>query len=299
MIVRPHQTWVDSAMTEATVFGIDPTDRFAVMGGNMHSLWGYVHFRANHLKSSCVGVEKINLDNLRAISQARVSVIYGVPDLVATMLRLCKRHSIQLPSVRMILLGGGAVLPHFPVDHLGSICPMAKAFRFYGTAETSFIGHAPLQGYYTAFPGVHIDIDQDQVIWVKSALTTSPHEWISTGDIGRWVTDQIFDVLGRKSRQIQVKGQKYSVEPVEQALVRAFELPHLAMVQDDDGRVHCVIASDESTPSLSQINQEIRAFDPKIPSVRSLLVLPLLRWPLSQSGKTDFSVLQQLLQGEI
>ena len=298
-IIRPRQTWIDSAITEATVFGIGPTDRFAVLGGQSHSLWSYAHFRADHLGSSCVGVQRVNRANLRPLAEARVTVIYGVPDLVAVMFRLCKRDSIQLPSVRTVLLGGGPVSPNFPTDHLQHICPMASTHRFYGCAETSFIAHAPLQGHYTPFPGVQVRIDDDQVIWVKSALTVSPSDWIATEDIGRWIDDHTFDVLGRKSRQIQVKGQKHIVEPVERALIGALALSHLALLQDAQGKVHCVMASDEYAPSLKQINQAIRAIDSKFPLVRSAEALPRSQWPLNPGGKTDWVALTQRLQGKI
>ncbi len=297
-IVRPRQTWIDSATTEATVFGIGPTDRFAILGGQNHSLWSYAHFRADYLKSSCIGVQRVNRANLHLLAEIGVTVIYGVPEMVAAMLRLCKQDSIHLFSVRRILLGGGPVLPNFPTDQLQHACPMASTHRFYGSAETSFIAHAPFQGHYTPFPGVQVRIDDDQVIWVKSALTVSPPDWVATEDFGRWVDHQTFDVLGRKSRQVKVKGQKYIVEPVEHALISALKVSHLALLQDVQGRLHCVMASDEYVPSLKRINQAIRAVDSKFPLARSADVLPRSQWPLNQGGKTDWVALTQWLWGK-
>lgn len=296
-VVRSRQTWIDSAITEAAVFGISPTDRFAVLGGAQHSLWGYAHFRSDYLGALCVGVQKISLANLRTLLESSVTVIYGVPDLVGTMLRLCKHHSIQLPSVRRILLGGGPVLPRFPVDHLHQICPVAITHRFYGATETSFIGHASLHGYYVAFPRVQVRIDDDQMMWVQSPFTVAPCEWIATGDLGRWVGQKAFEVLGRSSRQIQVKGKKYAVEPIEQALMDAFVVTHLALVQDAKGRVNCVVASEESPPALNRINHIVQFVSPGFPLARLVHVLPLSKWPLTQSGKTDWVALAGWLQG--
>ena len=50
------ETWVNSAEAEAQAFGITAQDRFAVLGSELHSLWGYAHFRAELVGTPCVGV---------------------------------------------------------------------------------------------------------------------------------------------------------------------------------------------------------------------------------------------------
>jgi long-chain acyl-CoA synthetase len=310
------QTWVKSAEVEAQAFGLTAQDRFAVLGSELHSLWGYVHFRAELVGAPCVGVSSQVLSSLRAEilqqwdTQAP-TVLYGVPELVATFARLLQRQRRAAPSVRLLLLGGGPVSPAFPMKLVASVFPAACLWSFYGTAETSFVGYRQLgaceQGHlqeaYQPFPSVEIDIrvggDAGELgeICVKSPMTITPEAWVNTCDLGGWADGGRFYLLGRANRQLVIKGEKHLVEPVEEALMRQFGMERLALLADDLGQVCCLMVSSGGEALLiEQVNAVMRSFDPKLPGVRQVIALRAEDWPLTPAGKTNFLALQTWLK---
>jgi long-chain acyl-CoA synthetase len=240
------------------------------------------------------------------------TVLYGVPELVATFARLLQRQRRAAPSVRLLLLGGGTVSPAFPMKLVGSVFPAACLWSFYGTAETSFLGYRRLPGtfgqshlqeVYQPFPSVEIDIrlegDTGGVgeIWVKSPMTITPDGWVNTGDLGQWASDGGFRVLGRANRQLVIKGEKHLVEPVEETLMRQFGLERLALMADDLGQVCCLmVSSGGEALLLEQVNEAMQSLDRTLIGVRRVIALKAEDWPLTPAGKTNFLALQQRLK---
>ena len=349
---RPIQTWVTSAQLEAQAFGLMAQDRFAVLGSEHHSLWGYVHFRAAQLAAPCVGLSASDIaawsaSALQQWNAVAPTVLYGVPESVATFARQLHRHAQSALSVRMLLLGGGPVSPSFPTSLMQSIFPNASLWSFYGTAETSFVGyqrldladegseHAEDQGRakgihagqstqpgsvpsevppFVLFTSVELDIRTEAnssgigEIWVRSPMTITPQSWVNTGDLGRWADGGSFHLLGRATRQLVVKGEKYLVEPIEQALMQRFELARVALLANSQGQVSCVIVGrsgegEAAKPvpanwvSLEQVNAACRDHDPSFPGVRRVITLMAKDWPITSAGKTDFVALRGLLEG--
>jgi long-chain acyl-CoA synthetase len=268
---RPIETWVTSAL----------------LGNPSQSLWGYVHFRAAQLAAPCVSLSASDIavwspNPLQEWNAISPTVLYGVPELVATFARQLQRHARSALSVRMLLLGGGPVSPSFPMSLMQSIFPNASLWSFYGTAETSFIGYRrldlgdqdsppaggrrPAQVSQSAkpdhsgarsrealpfvlFPSVEVDIraaeDEGDLgeIWVRSPMTITPEAWVNTGDLGRSVDGGGLQLLGRAARQLVLKGNKRVVEPIEQALMQRLGLAHVALLANSEGRVCCLIVS--------------------------------------------------------
>ena len=315
-LLRPMETWVNSAEAEAQAFGITAQDRFAVLGSELHSLWGYAHFRAELVGAPCLGVpsrvlSSLKVETLQQWDAQAPTVLYGVPELVATFARLLQRRRTAAPSVRLLLLGGGPVASAFPMQLVAAVFPAACLWSFFGTAETSFVGYRQLgaceQGHlqevYHPFPSVEIDIrvkgDTGGVgeIWVKSPMTIMPEAWVNTEDLGQSASDGGFRVLGRANRQLVIKGEKHLVEPVEEALMRQFGLERLALLADDLGQVCCLMVSSGGEALLiEQVNAVMRSFDPKLPGVRQVIAFRAEDWPLTPAGKTNFLALQPWLK---
>jgi long-chain acyl-CoA synthetase len=311
------ETWVKSAEAEAQAFGLTAQDRFAVLGSELHSLWGYAHFRAELVGAPCVGVSAQVLsshksETLQQWDAQAPTVLYGVPELVATFARLLQRQRRAALSVRLLLLGGGPVSPAFPTKLIAAVFPAARLWSFYGTAETSFVGYRRLPGTseqghlqeaYQPFPSGQVDIrvegDTGGVgeIWVKSPMTITPDVWVNTGDLGQWASDGGFRLLGRANRQLVIKGEKHLVEPVEEALMRQFGLERLALMADDLGQVCCLmVSSGGEARSLEQVNEAMRSLDRTLPGVRRVIALKAEDWPITPAGKTNFLALQQRLK---
>jgi long-chain acyl-CoA synthetase len=315
---RPIETWVTSAQMEGQAFGLSAQDRFAVLGSEHHSLWDYVHFRAEQLAAPCVGltVSEIAAWSPRSPHQWNAvspTVLYGVPELVVTLARQLQRYAQPALNVRMLLLGGGPVSPSFPMSLMQPIFPSASFLSFYGTAETSFIGYRRLEApTYALFPAVELDIRAERdgggigEIWVRSPMTITPEAWVNTGDLGSWADGGRLHLLGRANRQLVVKGEKHLVEPLEEALMRQFGLERVALLANSQGQVCCLIADcsgetgvggPESAHELSlkQVNAAYRDHAPNFPGVRRVIMLTSKEWPNTLAGKTDFVALRKFL----
>ena len=284
---------------------------------------------------------------LQKWSAVAPTALYGVPELVATFARQLQRHAQPALSVRMVLLGGGPVSPSFPTSLMQSVFPNASLLSFYGTAETSFVGYqrldlddqdSPSRGGkrpaqvsqsakpdhsgarsrealpFVLFPSVELDIRAERdgggigEIWVRSPMTITPEKWVGTGDLGRRADGGRFHLLGRAARQLVIKGEKYLVEPIEQALMQRFELAPVALLANSQGQVCCLVAgcSGEAGaggsapvhgPSLEQVNAACRDRDPAFPGVRRVITLTAKDWPTTLAGKTNFVALKGLLEG--
>ncbi len=308
LLLRAPETWIKSAATEAQVFGITDGERYAVLGHPDHSLWAYAHFRAALHSNSCLGLTRLNRTALQELQAFEPTVLHGVPELVRAMANLAVRAVEPLPSVRLLLMGGGPMPPLFSDGLVKAAFPKAQVWTFYGAAETSFMGYAkPLQPF-RPFPTVQIQIQDGGLIWVKSPMTMSPDEWVNTGDLGQWVdepdllTSHFFRVIGRASRQLPVKGRKFAVEPVEHVLKQIFGLECLALVTDAHGLIclaHTVEKDGaltnppEQVMTLERVNHCIRQQSAEFPLVRRLIGLPKGDWPVTTAGKIDWSALSQ------
>ncbi len=293
---RSIQSWTHSARVEATVFGLGPTDRFAVLGDPDHSLWAYAQFRAKLIGREFLGLRKPDEPNLTQLQSSRSTVLYGVPELVVSVARRLAKSHKTLPSIRCILLGGGSLPTRAPLDLIRRIFPKADIWMFYGSAEASFIGYAAPGQPYKAFPEVELEIRDDKSIWVRSPMTVSPGAWVNTGDLGCWGESGRFEIIGRVSRQLQLKGKKYLTEPMEHRLSTGLDLDRVALLQDRSGHVCCICARSGPAlefpdPTLVRVNQLIRECDPDFPLVRRIQTLAFGAWPLTRSGKTNWRAL--------
>ncbi len=314
-LARPTDTWLQSALAERQVFGLEEADRFAVLGHPDHSLWAYVRFRAQIGSSAFLGVSQFNSKSIQDLNRFQPTVLYGVPELVMTAARLLTRTNQTFASVRLVLLGGGPVPVGFSERTLRKTFPNAEVWTFYGTAESSFIGVARLFEPYRCFPSVKVQIRDEGEIWVRSPMTISPDEWINTGDLGRWADsaggmnksrERLFQVVGRASRQLMVKGVKHPVEEVEKVLMQAFQhrlgLDRVALIADNRGVIFLVISPPtevgpvyDATLSigLEEVNALIQQNFQGFPVVRRLVALRASDWPITAAGKTNWHALRQ------
>lgn len=298
-ILRPLSTWQKSTQLETQVFGLLPSDRFAVLGSPSHSLWAYAHFRAGLIGSPCMGCTVLSATGVESLTHHRPTVIYGVPEMVLALSKVFSRVKQVMGSARLLLLGGGPWPAIAPPEALRASFPNARFMTFYGSAEASFIAFGELTKPLQPFPGVDVNIRADGAIWVRSPLTFLPGDWIDTSDLGRWLGNDRFEVLGRADRQLQVKGTKWAVEPLERALSQTLGLGRLALLQDSSRHVVCVIDGTDADPlpgpSLFELNNSLRQQFPNSPSIRRVHVVQTGQWPTTAAGKTDWSALRAVI----
>ena len=123
----------------------------------------------------------------------------------------------------------------------------------------------------------------------------------ATGDLGRWTATGDLEFLGRKDRQVKVRG--YRIEPgeIELALqaqpgVRAA----VAAALDDGGSTRLVawIVPDTMFPGVAAIRKRLLDVLPEymVPALSGFAVID--RLPLTRTGKVDLSALKPPGQGE-
>ena len=135
IIHRTMASWIASFEVNAAQFSLSPQDSLAVLGELSHSLALY-----GVVEGIFLGLDTYVLAGITpqaqagALRQHRISVLYATP----TQLRLLCKTGIDLPELRLILSGGGA-LDATTSSNIRKLCPNAALHQFYGAAETSFI----------------------------------------------------------------------------------------------------------------------------------------------------------------
>lgn len=303
-ILRSVESWSESILRETRVFELGTDESYAVLGSPKHSLWAYVHFRALHQGSLCIGISKFHSRTMTPLLESGATALYSIPQLATLLLKSLKRNAQVIPSVRKLILGGSALPRTFPWSLQKEVLPNAEVLIFYGAAETSFIGYSKTGLAYQPFPDVHFDIRQDQLLWVKSPMTIHPDQWINTGDLARWGKDGL-QIIGRWIRQVSVQGEKFPVEPVENILEKIFNVEKMAILQTGNKVIVCVSlprAEASSVPcymkqelSVKAINTAINSSVKRFPAIKAAFTLPADQWPVNDSGKTNWKALQTMV----
>lgn len=172
-IRRSMASWIASFHINASLFGIEPGCRVAVLGQLQQSLALYGAVEAVHL-----GAEAHLLDGLRpdrqraALATRKVDLLYATP---AQLRLLVEAGGVPLPDLRLIIVGGSKLDSALRAA-LAAITPAAMR-EFYGAAEASFMtiadAQTPENSVGRAYPGVEIDIRHPDPsglgqIWVRS-----------------------------------------------------------------------------------------------------------------------------------
>jgi long-chain acyl-CoA synthetase len=301
-ILRSVKSWSESMARETKVFQLRHDERYVAIGHAGHSLWAYAKFRAEAENRPFVGISRLNSHRLKLMVQSNPTAIYSIPQLASLCIKALARHSLVIPSLRQLLLGGAALPLDFPWELQKAVLPNAEVWMFYGSAEASFIGYGKPGAPYTLFPDVEINIDQNESLWVRSPMTINPGEWINTGDLAIMIQGKI-QIIGRSQRQVSARGQSFPVEPVERLLENFFNAEKIAILQSAAGNLLCLIPvgslstfsnqQASTVMSLEAINRVIKDNFVSFPTVNGCHYLAPKHWPLTYSGKTDWRALRE------
>ena len=122
-----------------------------------------------------------------------------------------------------------------------------------------------------------------------------------TGDQARWKEDGTIEFLGRRDRQIKLRGYRIELSEIESALEqygdvkRAFAMVQSTAAGDKQIAAYCESKS-KPTPGSRELRDFLRQRLPEqmIPSV--VMAMPAL--PMTDSGKVDWRALRELEIGE-
>ena len=253
VVRRSQASWVTSFEVNARLFAFQPQDTVAVFGALSHSLALYGLLEALHLGMDAHVLAGLAPGRQRAaIAARRVTVLYVTP----TQLRLLSSGGDSLPSVRLILCGGGA-LDAAAQARVQTLCPNARILVFYGAAETSFVSisdsDTPPGSVGRAYPGVSIAMrdargqatEVDGEIWVKSPYLFDGYvsdaegaawaeDWLSVGELGKIDSDGYLWITGRKSRVVNVADSLVSPEAIESHLSELPGIPSAVVLPKPD-----------------------------------------------------------------
>lgn len=296
-IWRSQASWLASFAVNATLFGIGPGTRVAVLGGLTQSLALYGALEAVHL-----GASLHLLDGQRpgaqvaALARHRIGVLYASP----AQLRLLAEAGGRLPALRLVLLGG-AKLDAGLRAAMADLAPGADLREFYGAAEASFItltdAQSPPDSVGAPYPGVEIRL-REGAVWVRSPYLFTRYGgpdqsgarwdegWLSVGEMGRIEGGQLY-LLGRAGRMVTVADQNVFPEGIEAFIAGLPGVRRVAVIARADGlRGHVMEAVLQGDPAAeAAILAAARArFGPLAAPRR---IWWRRDWPELPSGKTD------------
>ena len=320
--VRRSQTsWIASFDVNAYRFALSSGDSVAVLGHLSHSLSLYAVLEALHLGLDAhVLADQSPRRQSVCVAEAGATILYATP----TQLRLLARGAAApLPSLRLVLCGGGA-LDAATRAVVKGLCPEAAVHVFYGAAETSFItladAHTPEGSVGRPSPGVNLrlldragrptsDVGE---IWVRSpylfdgyALGSSTDtRWqdgfMTVGEIGELDADGHLWIKGRRQRMVQIADQMVFPEAVETVIAAHTRLPCAVLPREDALRGQHLVAVVETAAkelSAEEIIANCRAALGTLAAPRRVFFNSDL--PLLPSGKIDLNALSNWLEGQI
>lgn len=317
---RSQASWIASFEVNTDRFALTPRDSVAVLGQLSHSLSLYAVLEALHLGLDAhVLADHAPRRQAERIAEAGATILYATP----TQLRLLARAAAApLPSLRLVLCGGGALDPATRAA-VGRLCPQAAVHVFYGAAETSFITLAdadtPEGAVGRPYPGVELRLMNEEgqpatgvgEIWVRSpylfdgyALGHSDEtRWregfVTVGEMGALDAKGNLWIKGRRQRMVQIADQMVFPETVEAVISAETGLPCAVLPRDDALRGQHLVAVVEAPagePPAEEIIAHCRATLGPLTSPRRIYFCSDL--PLLPSGKPDLRVLSDWVEGQ-
>jgi amino acid adenylation domain-containing protein len=317
-------------------FGLTERDRFSVLSGLGHDpvlrdvFGGLVNGAEVHCPT-----ERALRDPAELVPWLRasgVTVAHLTPPLVE-MLTTAGVHS--LPAIRLLFFGG-ARLTGGHVNRARAMCPNAEIVNFYGTTETpqavSYyrvppgdlpsgtnvpIGRGAADAHLVVLgEGGHVaGIGEIGEIMVRSphlalGCLAGADEGFSanpfrddpadrvyhTGDLGRYLPDGDVQFLGRRDRQVNVRGHRVEPAEIEAVLLGHPDVWEAAVhgpSTDSDERLRAwVVPQPGAAPAVRELRDHLTVRLPEYMVPRVISITEVL--PLTSNGKIDYAALSAL-----
>jgi long-chain acyl-CoA synthetase len=320
---RAPATWIASFEQHRTRFGTKPGDVQATLGALGHSLSLFASIEALHLGAGLLPLHGLGAKRqARALQESRTTVLYATPAQLRLLVQGCKAAEIgQLPALRQLLCGGGALEPcSRPV--LRRLFPNAQLRVFYGASETSFItmeeDGTPEGSVGRAYPGVKIEIRQEGKpvgpgetgeVWVKSLYLFEGYEtgdspetrrdgaYLTVGELGYLDVEGHLFLAGRAARVVQVADTTVSLDHVEAVIGAQPGVRQCAALARPDAlrgtAITCVVEAEGGTGLQARLRAACAAQLGQAATPRRVIVIPAM--PLLPAGKPDLRALTEKL----
>ncbi len=258
------------------VFPLAPGDRW-LLALPLHHVGGLSILFRCILAGAAAVIPESGASLAESVDRAGVTHV----SLVATQLARLLRERHDLPGVKLILLGGGAIPPALVEEAVGRGWPVSVG---YGMTEMSSTVTAtrlgdPAEGLRTsgrALPGRHLAISADGEILVAGEMlfegylvdgrSESPLDvdgWFATGDIGDVDQAGNLVVRGRKDAMFVSGGENVHPEAIERELASLPGVAEAVVVPLDDAEfgqrpAAFVRMSDGSEPDRESLRAALR-----------------------------------------
>ena len=311
VIRRSVASWQASFAVNGAALDLGPPSCVAVFSGFGASLALYGALEGAHHGAALVSLAAVAPGSWAGrVAASGATTLYITPTQAAL---LCAPGRV-LPSVRHILVGGGALSP-MTEAMARAACPQARLIQFYGAAETSFItwtdDRTPPGSVGRAYPGVTLRLDDDGLIGVRSpylfsgyasgdsALTRWSDGFLSVGEIGHLDPEGNLFILGRRDRMVTVADHNVHPEAAEACLARLAPTARSVVVAVPDARRGARLVACVAGPTAGQSDADLlRACRAALgPQAAPHRLLRLAALPLLPSGKPDLVALTRLTRG--
>lgn len=203
-------------------------------------------------------------------------------------------------SLRVAISGGDVLCP----EHIAKIAQKIPVYNTYGPSETTVCAtYYRYNGETGAIPigkaihGVRVDLSSDGQIVIsgagvgrgylkrpaETAAAFTPKGYL-TGDLGRRLPDGNIEFLGRKDRQVMIRGKRVEPAEVEGVMARAAGVERVA-VQSLAPNVLAAYWVGEPVDWRAYLSQYLTSY--MIPAH----FIRLEAMPLTLSGKVDYAAL--------
>ncbi|MFG1345321.1 AMP-binding protein [Xanthobacter autotrophicus DSM 431] len=326
---RSHRSWTASFDADTAEFGIGADDVLLAPGALTHSLFLYALARGLDAGAHVILARAFRPRAVVELARRhKASVLYGVPTQLALLLEVLEADGLRLEnplaSLRLVLCSG-AKWPQGRRAALRRLLPKADFAEFYGASELSFITVAnmreevPEGSVGRPFHTVKMSIvdragrplpaGRTGLVFVESPFLFMGYATgesddlirhgaaLSVGDMGVMDGRGFLTLVGRAKRMIVTSGKNLYPEEVERLLETHPAIRAAAVLGVPDGLRGERLVAFLSLEAGAQVGQaELIAFlKPRLP----LFKVPrryarVADWPLTASGKTDFSAVARL-----
>lgn len=270
------------------------------------------------------------------IVQHRISALHAAPSMLARFARHPDwRHCV---SLRRIYTVGETLAPELHDEILGKL-PGARLFLFYGCTEApsqTFREIRPGEEVFGRFnigrplnEGKVLILDENRLplppgfsgelhaaanlsagylnrpeLNIERFIANPFHEGgrlYRTGDFARWEPDGSIEFLGRRDRQVQIRGIRVELEELETVLGEHPDVQRAVIPSgyfNNSGRLGCCyMPAGSCVPTARQLRRFLAARFPSAVIPQSFLAIGAL--PLLESGKVDQAALSRALESQL
>lgn len=321
-ITRDEISWIKSADAENKLFKFNKNDIFSAACGSSHSLYKYAKFRSQLINALFVdgsSNKKINNESFSTKSFVEnfkyncPSIIYTLPNILRVVCIYLKKKypKKKFKKVKMILCGGEAWIPDLEIL-VKDLFPKVQIIEFYGAAELGFVGWGEPGKGYNLFPNVQAWCDESNKIWVNSPYLADINAPATAGDIGWFDEKGLLHLNGRSDRNFRINGITISPYKIENILKKSSKIINVHVFKkkhkNGGGKIAVIIYGKSKNEFETNQNAEFKltSLCPTLENAikkilwdekMNLTISQFKKtdiWPLLNSGKTNFKLLENL-----